>query len=119
MRYRESPEHKAAKERIRDLLRREGWVAENEIECKCYSEFCNKKLTYTVDVIGSKTPRTVILEVDGYKGHSTRNQAKRDRRRDEDIQRDHGRFIEIIRFELSEIQSATDEEILDDINKAL
>lgn len=112
----ESQHHKQEKERIRNLARKKGYIAENEIPFVSWSPYRNKWVDYVADIfIFIGTTRPVIIEVDGYKGHWSRFNKKRDERRTEDIQNTWGENIEVHRFTLEELRILTDKEIEQDL----
>ena len=112
----ESKQHLRQKERIRDLARAKGLVAENEIGFWCWSGYHNKPICYYADIffIGQKVSPTIV-ELDGPVGHGSKYQSKRDNRRSRDIRDTWGDNIKVHRFTLAELKIASDEEILEDL----
>ena len=109
----ESKEHEAAKKRIRDIARRRDHIAENEVRFICWSGYHERAISYYADIfVGSNRKATaIIVEIDGYKGHSSKYQTIRDTRRTEDIKNTWGDHIDVRRFTIEELEETTDEEI--------
>lgn len=114
----ESQKHLRAKERIRDLARARGRIAENEVPFISYSGYRDKVIWYSADIFicsyGQRAPQ--IIEIDGYKGHRSRFATGRDTRRTEDIKNLWGDNIVVRRYTLEELEIATDEEIQTDLD---
>ena len=114
--YPESPEHLYQKQRVRDIARNEGYIAINEVPFWCWSGFRNRAICYSVDTfIINREAKTIIVEIDGHKGHLSKYQSGRDVRRTEDIRAMWGDNIVVLRFTLSELEEATDEDIKEDL----
>lgn len=112
----ESKDHLQAKERIQRIARSNGYIAEFEIPFWCFAEYHNRVVCYTADIyIGANgRPTSCIVEIDGYKGHSSRYQSGRDERRTKDIQALWGDNIIVHRFTLDKetgLLNETDQEI--------
>jgi hypothetical protein len=113
----ESKQHKHQKERIRDIARNDGYTAENEIPFWCWSGYHARLICYNADIFicSNREATAIIVEIDGYKGHSSEYQYGRDERRTEDIRNTWGSHIEVRRFTIAELEEATDDDIKDDL----
>lgn len=113
---RESPQHLHQKQRIRDLARSRGYIAENEVPFVCWSGFHDKPICYYADIFMlNRKGEASIIEIDGYRGHSSRYQSARDERRTADIKNIWGDDIRIRRYTIKELEILTDEEIEEEI----
>jgi len=73
-------------------------------------------VSYSFDVFAYSPRKGAIgIEIDGVKGHNTKVQTARDKRRDEDIIRACPSIRRIYRFILSGLKIATDQEIEEDL----
>lgn len=112
----ESRQHEEAKRRIRDIARRKGRIAENEIPFWCWSCFHSKTVCYSADIFLFKFDWTpAIIEIDGYRGHRSEYQSRRDIRRTEDIKAVWGDDIMVHRYTIEELKILTDKEIQKDL----
>lgn len=113
----ESRKHIQQKERIRDIARRKGLIAELEVPFICWSGYHGKVIWYSVDIFvcSNRGGTPIIIEIDGYRGHSSKYQSGRDKRRTQDIQALLGDNIVVRRYTLEELKIATDEEIEKDL----
>lgn len=113
----ESQDHLRAKERIRDIARKKGLIAENEVPFCSWSCYHGRGLWYSADIfICSNDGRTnAVVEIYGYKGHSSRYQTRRDERRRQDIKAVWGDNIVFRHYTIKELENATDEEIEKDL----
>lgn len=114
----ESQKHLQQKERIRDIARSKGLIAEVEVPFWCWSEYHSRGICYYADIFTctNRGATPTIIEVDGHFGHSNRYQGRRDARRTQDIKAMWGDNIEVQRYTLEELKIATDQEIEEDLN---
>lgn len=113
----ESRRHLQQKQRIRNLARAKGLIAELEVPFICWSGYHDKPICYYADIFicSNREATAIIIEVDGYKGHSSRYQSGRDERRTEDVKNLWGDHIVVRRYTIEELKIATDEEIEQDL----
>lgn len=111
----ESPEHLYQKERVRDIARNKGYIAEVEVPFTCWAPYHDKPVSYSADVfILLDRNKPLVVEIDG-DSHSSSYQHNRDKNRTDNMQNLWGDHIRVKRFPLGELINASDEDILYDL----
>jgi len=83
--YNGSDRHKRGKQRLASICRRHGYLAAGDKDDEFVVVRPGGTSCYVIDVIASNGVRVLAIEIDGYKGHSTRRGLLKDMHRTAEI----------------------------------
>lgn len=101
--------------RLYQIFRDRGFKATVERRCHCYVELGDFTVKYRADVFATNGVRTILAEVDGYKGHKTKQAKALQSLRLRRIRETYGREIEEYRFSLKRLSAWSDQEIAEEM----
>ena len=101
--------------RLYQIFRDRGFETTVEHRFPCYVELGDFTVKYRADVFATKGVRFILAEVDGYKGHKTKQAKNLQTLRLRRIRETYGSTIEEYRFTLSRLSKWTDQEIAEEM----
>ena len=118
IRYRgESFPHFRHKLRIAKIFYSKGWHPTVERRMPCSLDCLTRtiQLRYRADVFAWKGTRRIIAEIDGFRGHKSRQAHHSDLLRTVRIRERYGKEIEVYRFSLKRLNKWSDKEIAEEM----
>ena len=109
-----SPKHRRLKKKMANLLRSKGYQAVGDNDDEAFAIRPDSAYPYFFDVFASNGERSIIVEIDGYKGHNSGRRIRHDQNRTNEIQQivNH---IEVFRFSFWQLKAWPEHEILEEL----
>jgi len=110
----ESERHLRYKRKVADILRSRGFTVfgDTDDEVAIYRD--DNSPPYFIDVCGCSDTRIIAVEIDGYKGHSSRRRILYNKHRTDEIKKLINN-IELYRFAFFQLKGTSDELIAEEL----